>query len=793
MPNENIDSEQAKINALESRADKQDQAKDLKQKLAENHDTFNSSVDAVQKDLSQAEASLQDSASIQQLDGLSGELAQYLAKTAAEGEKIYWDQIGGKPAKGLETIDAAAKIVNDKIKEIRDSIPLLKSLEYAEYQCLKVAQPWLDKAKKIKETGEIDPALLEGYKGKKEAVIGMTEFALTALVSAKRGLKGVNLSSIPSDLTDAFSATLTMVDDSMGEAEKLKQFYETMDYISKEKNKKYFNYNEKNGEVSVTDEFKKLPQEQQDDLLMELKAVNQKVKDEVDEKCAITEEEKRFFNGKKQLAAGEWIFAKQDFVAYAHYMEGNANKLPEDEVRLAECKQSLKEIALMEVNITRQRLNLIRQNVDSNFTSVTGFGTADYDTTPQLAQAFVDQMESVLQKAEKEIESGNFLTIDEVNQQLHEMKVGAGSIAVFQSGFFGSSGFTGEKSQHLIFDVLGTQCEINKETDPKKREEKILALAAQARKMGFTSLARHYYDMYFEKELQEKSSTVNREDIAKKVVEDEDTQKKVSENLEQIKTQFIDEYQKKNGKAPSEKDITTMLDLERSRLVNMLVEDAYTKAVKLEIHSQYKLDSTNQLAVDNAQPGTLQYRLKIWNELYGNTFRDLDTLDKKWYQVWRFSDEEWNRFRVTIWLDVATMAATMGTSGVIVDEVMANMLAKSLVSKGITTATVREVIAKGMLPIDFAKFLVKELGIKKAAAVGVGYILMNKVASRPVKTLLGSIANSGNELYSQASGLLKRWGEHVLNAAHVDAHQQGREMSAKEVTQLIDGDVVYKI
>jgi hypothetical protein len=299
--------------------------------------------------------------------------------------------------------------------------------------------------------------------------------------------------------------------------------------------------------------------------------------------------------------------------------------------------------------------------------------------------------------------------------------------------------------------------------------------------------------MFFEKELKEKSSTVNREDIAKKIVEDEDTQKKVTENLEQIKKQFIDEYQKKNGKPPTDQDVNAMIEQERPRLIGMLIDDAYSKAVKLEIHNEYKVDSANQLALEGAQPGTPQHRLKIWNELYGNTFRDLDTLDKKWYQVWRFSDEEWNRFRVTIWVDVATMAATAGTSGVIVDELMVNMVAKSLVGKGITTATVREIMAKGMVPIEFGKFMVKELGVKKAAAYGVGYMIMNKVASRPVKTLLGSIANAGSEIYTQASGILKRWGAHVLHAAHVDAHQEGQKMSANEMTQLLEGNVVCKI
>jgi hypothetical protein len=72
-------------------------------------------------------------------------------------------------------------------------------------------------------------------------------------------------------------------------------------------------------------------------------------------------------------------------------------------------------------------------------------------------------------------------------------------------------------------------------------------------------------------------------------------------------------------------------------------------------------------------------------------------------------------------------------------------------------------------------------------------MIMNKVASRPVKTLLGSIANAGSEIYTQASGILKRWGAHVLHAAHVDAHQEGQKMSANEMTQLLEGNVVCKI
>lgn len=784
MP-EHIDSEQAKIAELEKKSDKDEKSKDLAAALKQNHETFFSAVDSAQENLKEGQTALQDKVNINALNTFGDDIQTYLQQVAAKGEYIFQS----KDPRGVETIPSKAKSINERVGEIKESLPAMKACEYALHQEQAARKEYLDFAQRIKDTGELNGEKLTPEK-QQELVVVTVDKAIDELAAAKRQL--VLNSSVPGMLAEYYSQTLDTVDASLKDAAKIKLYYEAEDFTKKKEYKKYFIFLEGTGEVKVTDEFKQLPEDEQSRLLLELHGLKKKVADDIDEKSANSDEERGFYNAKKKMQEGELAFAKKDFLTYLKYLEAKGTKLPEEQARLTECKECLKQMALLELSMARKKLDLMRTSIEGRFAQVTNPGVLDVGVQYSQAKIYMDQMSRILDLAERRIESGEAFSIEEVNDQLHAIDPNSIDPHYEDDKFALKSfqkGFTSGDEQHPIFDVLGVQCDLSKETDPKKREEKILAYAKQAYALGLPDLARQYYDLYFQKEISEKAKEINREEFVQKMRQDSDLQEQLNQRMESLKPRVVEQLKKNwdhkyypdgitaaRQKELADQGITfdgeveKIMGTEREKGFNMLADQAYMKAVKTAVHHGFEVSDMERMGLGAGvesglyPPGSKAYRAYQWNEVYGNTFVNLDTYDKHWYQFWKFSDEEWNSFKTMVWIDIGTLIATggigTGFSDVAARALVGEAVFSRLLTKGVSEFVIHEALGKGKL--YFALLAIKELGLKESVKYGIGHLLVDSTTTYLIKGSINEIIGGDNNIFTSPEKFFGRWGKSVL-------------------------------
>lgn len=798
MP-ENIDTAQASIGELEKKTEKEVKDKDLAEKLKQNHETFFAAVDSAQQTLTEGESSLTNQASKKALSGLGDDIQSYLQQVAATGEYIY----SSKDTRGVEKISVHAGKINDRVKEIRDGLPVLKACDYAEYQEKTARENFLDTAATVKQTGEFGGEKLTPER-KREVIMMLADKAIDELAPAKKQVGA--LTSVPEIFSAIPGPEMDMLNTALEDAAKLKLYYETQDFAKQEKYANYFIFLEDTGEVQVTEEFKKLPEEEQAKLLLDLKGVKMRIMDDIGERCATGEEEKRFFNGKTKMAAGELSFAKDDFLAYLKFLEGKGGKSPDEIARQAECKEYLKQIAKMDLALARQKLNLMRESLQGRVTQMTNPGVYDVGVHFMVAKINLDQMDAVLKIAENDIERGLSHSIEEVTEKLRAMdskSLGpygdAAALRNWQKSFE-KQGYeydffdpiTGKEQhvvvpaeQHAIFDVLQTQCDLSSEKDPRKREEKILALAKEAREMGLPALARHYYDQYFAKEIEQKTKEIDKAEFTAQMRQNTDLLEQLRTRMEALKPElqkqlslewtykfFPDGITAQRQKELDEAGITfggeldKIMNIEREKAFTSIVDQEYLKVVKTAVHHDYKVSDMSQISLEHGvetgryPPGSKGYRIHQWNEAYGDWAINLENFDKKWYEKWRFTDEEWNHAKPMIIIEIAALFASAGVSSLAARAVVGEAVVKRLIANGVTDLAISEACKKGTA--HFAMLVVKELGFKEALTYGLGHFIVDNGVYTIVKGAIDETYKPGSPVYTNPAEFFKRFGMNCL-------------------------------
>lgn len=779
MP-ENIDTAQARIGELEKKTEKEEKDKDLAEKLKQNHETFFAAVDLAQQTLTEGESTLSNPASKKALSGLGDDIQAYLQQVAAAGEYIY----SSKDTRGVEKISAHAGKINDRVKEIRDGLPVLKACDYAEYQEKTARKNFLDTAAAVMQSGEFGGEKLTRQK-KKEVIMMLADKAIDELASAKKQLGA--LTSVPEIFSAIPGPEMDMLNTALEEAAKLKLYYETQDFTKQEKYAKYFVFLEDTGEVQVTEEFRKLPEEEQAKLMLDLKGVKMRIMDDIGERCASGEEEKRFFNGKMKMSAGELSFAKDDFLAYLKFLEGKEGKSQDEVARQAECKEYLKQIAKMDLAMARQKLNLMRESLQGRVTQMTNPGVYDVGVHFMVAKINLDQMDAILKMAENDIERGLSYSIEEVTEKLRSMDPKSlgpygevNALAGWQKGFEDNDG-----EKHRIFDILQTQCDLSAEKDPQRREEKILALAKEAREMGLPALARHYYDMYFAKEIEAKSKVIDKTEFTAKMRQNTDLMEQLQKRMEALKPElrkqlslewnykfFPDGITAERQKELDEAGITfggeldKIMDIEREKAFTSIVDQEYLKVVKTAVHHDYKVSDVSQISLERGvetgryTPGSKGYRVHQWNEAYGDWAINLEDFDKEWYEKWRFTDDEWNRAKPMIIIEIAALFASAGVSSLAARAVVGEAVVKRLIANGVTDLAISEACKKGTA--HFAVLVVKELGFKEALTYGLGHFIVDNGVYTIVKGAIDETYKPGSPVYTNPAEFFKRFGMNCL-------------------------------
>jgi len=193
-----------------------------------------------------------------------------------------------------------------------------------------------------------------------------------------------------------------------------------------EEEKKYVTVDDK-GNLVKTAEFNKLPKDKQMAFEAKFKLIEIQVSMELDEKTC-TEKEKSMVEGRKKMMNGDVFGGKEDLLKYYN---SAAKDTERDPVRFEQCKEMLKQIAMMELAQMVQRLaqmkEAVKERYNNNVVGKTDFGTWTYDQ----ANDNINNMALVLAEAQRMIEKGECVTIEGAEAKLR--KLNPDSIRVYES------------------------------------------------------------------------------------------------------------------------------------------------------------------------------------------------------------------------------------------------------------------------------------------------------------------------------------------------------------------------
>jgi hypothetical protein len=112
-----------------------------------------------------------------------------------------------------------------------------------------------------------------------------------------------------------------------------------------------------------TAEFNKLPKEKQMAFEAKFRLIEMQVSMELDEKTC-QDKEKPMVEGKKKMMKGDIFGGKADLLKYYN---SSLNSPDKDPVRFEQCKEMLKQIALMELSQMMQRLSQMKEAVKERY------------------------------------------------------------------------------------------------------------------------------------------------------------------------------------------------------------------------------------------------------------------------------------------------------------------------------------------------------------------------------------------------------------------------------------------
>lgn len=223
---------------------------------------------------------------------------------------------------------------------------------------------------------------------------------------------------------------------------------------------------------------------------------------------------------------------------------------------------------------------------------------------------------------------------DQAETNLREAKFRK-ALRIFQDGFVVDG--QGNNAAN-VYDMFRQQRMLNV-ADPAQREANTLQLAKEARDHGLPELSRQLHEIYFQKEIDEQSKKVNKDDIRKKFLANESNQK----NLKKAFDTWKEDFKKKQGQDPDEATMAAA----RSAMEGQMVDSAYNKAVKLKVHESFSGGSSD--------------RAKAWNSVYGGAVAIEDFGQKGTFEA-IFTDEEWNALPAKTAIMVSITIASMGVA-----------------------------------------------------------------------------------------------------------------------------------
>lgn len=329
------------------------------------------------------------------------------------------------------------------------------------------------------------------------------------------------------------------------------------------------------------------------------------------------------------------------------FREKNGNWVPDterSETAIAQKKEDLKKDSVAK-EILEQKQKFAKEDYESYKRSYERAlkgdpGLSGEEITPELLVKMKAKMDASEEKmkawGDMSVEDCRAYEENRLNDSLRKVKL-QWSLKRFQGRFATSNGYVAD-----VFDMFDQQYKLNV-SDPEKRRENTLELAKKAREKGLPQLSKMFYEQYFAKALEEGATAVSRKKVSKDFLSDKDNQVKLKETLEKWKQDFI--FQ--NGKPPT----AEQEEMASKKMQEIMVGEAYSKAVKLATHEYMSMISTK----DSEE----------WKKAYGGTVA-LEDFGQEGTFTAMFTDEEWNALPVKIGVMASVSIATAGIADAVV-------------------------------------------------------------------------------------------------------------------------------
>lgn len=451
----------------------------------------------------------------------------------------------------------------------------------------------------------------------------VVEKATSKLCVLKGKLSAVDRAGLPREYQTRFDAIRATVDSNLQEIvqvqvliknNKLTEDINQKNDMNKD-GKEYFRMVRKeiNGQMVVvveqTEEFKKLPPDQQQIFLAQYAAVPVGITLDLTRKMEL-KEDKDWNDGMAKFESGDWQGAKPLLLAYWNKFLNN----PEKAVQTAATKSLLQAIVKIEFAQAKENFQIM-DNVQSDRGDIAGVTRQALGVSVALGWDRMDAAERIVNSKDCP------LTFVQLWDKVRKMPHGEDLVSE------GISFMNPEVQQRML-----------SEPDPEKRRANILKLARAAKEAGMTPFAKKYFEMYFAGEIANKKKTVTRDQAEAAFNAKPDAAEQIKTGIktahDQARTHFITERNRRlnlNGRWPSDKDIADeKVDLEKweanyqanagdieKRVRDGVIDDIWMKNVKKALNDDYK-----NAKVVNVDDGSLvkDAPVNVWNEAYGGHF-----------------------------------------------------------------------------------------------------------------------------------------------------------------------------
>jgi|GEM_PF-3309704 hypothetical protein len=467
--------------------------------------------------------------------------------------------------------------------------------------------------------------------------------------------------------------------------------------------KKYFEIKEteKGKEYILSKEVESLDAASQLELQTIITKINQKISLKA-EKALLTVETrphmKAYYEANQAMSKGDTYEAK---IKYMKFLEDyplteGLEEFDLEEKDVKKAMEMLKIIAIQDISQASHRLTQMEKSTQA-YRSWVPFEEHEFGTSKERAKKIIDSQRKVLKIAMDLIQADNgILTFEDAIEAIKGIKLEHDDTEYFHSlgmdlsdamdadKVFGDWGTKGPAYYLSNFggDYLANLDAIQMVTDQTAQlsKEELLKKAREYKEMGMYDMAQEMYDLYFrDKYKAYNTGDYSLKEFTRRLEEDEKKMKKINEMIDDFEKQ----YEEEEGKVLSPD--------EKKMMKKNLIESEWKDYVRLQI--------------------TEAPHSEVWDE-YNS---DIMQIDRDWYEMWKFTCQEWDRFVEELPIEIVALMLTAGAAGAVGKKATAK-IAQKVIIKELAKLGIKEAFKKGGLKLAM-KTLAAKLGPKAAGFI----------------------------------------------------------------------------